>query len=272
MRPGSLAPGASAAPSRASLQIGAIVGEGLRLSALLGVGGMSQVWRAESEGRVVAVKLARDDLAAEPVAHELIRREHALLERFAQPHVVAARGLIEVNGCPALMMEYCGGGDLVSLLGVPAAAWARPAAAIARALAGIHARGWVHRDVKPRNVLFSAAGSPRLADFALAAPIGAPTARRGGTAPYQRSGRPARFASVHDDVHAFAVTLHALMSGKLPFAGTDRPRPPRGRGSMGGGAPKALTELTVRALGAPQAVGSVWPFVDVLESLFADCR
>jgi tetratricopeptide (TPR) repeat protein len=117
-------------------------------------------------------------------------------------------------------MEYLAGGDLSQLRGRGWEEILRAVLPVAAALAHIHDAGLVHRDVKPANVMLTAAGSPRLADFgttlALAA-VPAPNTGRGSPfsmSPQQRAGAP---ASVADDIYGYGAMLYELLCGYPPF-------------------------------------------------------
>ncbi len=196
--------------------------EGLSLGALLGQGGMSRVHEATAaDGKRVAVKLPCAD--APPAAGALIRREFDFLGAMSHPNVVAVSGLVGIprpapsaDHDPGIVMEYVGGGDLVSLSGSSPRRWVPLASQVARAVDDLHCAGIVHRDLKPRNVLLGPGDVPRLIDFALAARIGGAAPRGGGTAAYQRGGK-FEAAEVADDVYALAVLVHELWFGALPF-------------------------------------------------------
>ena len=197
--------------------------EGLTFGALLGQGGMSRVHEAATaDGRRVAVKLPRADSAA--AGRALIRREFEFLNAISHPNVVAVSGLSPraASLVPAagldrgIVMEYLGGGDLVSLAGSSPRCWVPLAVQVARAVDDLHGAGIVHRDLKPRNVLLGSGDVPRLIDFALAARIGGVAPRGGGTAAYRRSGR-FEGADAADDVYALAVLVYELWFGALPF-------------------------------------------------------
>ena len=196
--------------------------EGLSLGALLGQGGISRVHEATTaDGKRVAVKLPSAD--APPAAGALIRREFEFLGAISHPNVVAVSGLVSiprpaptVGHDPGIVMEYLGGGDLVSLAGCSPRRWVPLAAQVAQAVDDLHGAGIVHRDLKPRNVLLGSGDVPRLIDFALAARIGGASPRGGGTAAYQRGGR-FEGAEAVDDVYALAVLVYELWFGALPF-------------------------------------------------------
>src|SRR5690606_8940870 len=101
-------------------------------------------------------------------------REHRVLARIDHPHVVRALGFAERDGVAVLVTELLSGGDLVPLAGGPPAHWLPAARGVAAALRAVHAAGFVHGDVKARNVLFDAGGRAKLIDFGSARPIGAP--------------------------------------------------------------------------------------------------
>ena len=255
---------------------------GVQIETLLGRGGMAEVWRAATvAGSTVALKIPRADPRVRSVANQLIRREFSILERLSHTHVLKSLGLIAVEDRPCLITEYLGGGDLVSLLGARPRYWVRAARDVALALAYVHESGKVHRDVKPRNVLFSATdGGARLVDFALAADIGGKASRGGGTAAYARvAQRQGAVSEVADDVHAFAVLLYELLAGRLPFGANPplellqiEPSPPVMTSDRVDSGSLALAELVQETLspGRKSAPGSVRPFLDVLESMLLE--
>ena len=199
--------------------------KGLTLGEPLGRGGMSRVREAfTANGRRVAVKFPRlNGSASRAAVRALVRREYGFLKEISHPNVVKAHGLVRIPddqsgpaSGPGMVMEYLDGGDLVSMAGGPPCIWAPVATRIACAVDHLHRSGIVHRDLKPRNILLRRGDVPCLIDFALAAHIGGPAPRDGGTAAYRRPD-PVEEANVTDDVHAFAVLVYELWSGALPF-------------------------------------------------------
>ena len=198
---------------------------GLILGESLGRGGMSRVRAAATaDGQRVAVKFPRlDGDAGRAAGRALVHREYGFLSEISHPNVVNALGLVRIpNGRdetvsgPGLVMEYLDGGDMVSMAGCPARIWVPVATRIACALDYLHRSGIVHGDLKPRNVLLRGGDIPCLIDFALAARIGGPAPRGGGTAAYRRRTSTDE-ADVADDVYAFAILVYELWLGTLPF-------------------------------------------------------
>jgi serine/threonine-protein kinase len=172
----------------------------------------AEVWRArDSEGAVVAIKLAQPKTES----RARLRSEHDWLTRL--PHATILRPVAWIDDAQhtALVAEYIDGGDVVSLAGAAPRHWVRPIAEVADALAFLHARSIVHRDVKARNVMLDSAGHARLIDFGSAAEVGSP--RTLGTTTAEHRYADTGTLSAADDVFAFAVLLYELMSGRLPF-------------------------------------------------------
>jgi hypothetical protein len=171
-----------------------------------GRGGSATVYEAEDAGlgRRVAVK----------VYHRPDRDRAKLLHEARVAVAVAGEGVVPVfdvdPGAGWLAMQWAPRGSLGRGEG---AAWALP---LARALARVHAAGWVHHDVKPANVLLRASGAPMLADFAIARRPGEPSppGSLGFVSPERLAGRP---SDPRDDVYGFGrVLAEALETGSGP--------------------------------------------------------
>ena len=258
------APDGAADASR-SIVAGAVVGGRYCLRQRLHRGANTEVWRAhDASGGGVAVKLALGSAAA-----VRLRAEHALLARLE--HAAILRPVAWDGANAALVTEYLAGGDLVSLAGDAPRHWAAGALDVLGALAYLHARDIVHRDVKARNVMFTAQGRARLIDFGSAAPAGAERRAAGTTAAHRYASTGTIACS--DDIHAFAVLAHELLTGRLPGEGGARAAAARPAAAGGGAAgPRAALEALVsRTLAArdPRGIGSIRAYRDVIESMLA---
>ena len=143
---------------------------------------------------------------------------------------------------------------------------------LADALAYLHSRSLVHRDVKARNVLFDAASRARLIDFGSVTEVGQPRTVGGTTPAHRDEGEGA--VTLADDVFAFAVLLYELMAGRLPFGPDPKParrasEPPLARALRQRPALAALEGLVLATLEAP-ARRSILEFRDVIKSVIAD--
>jgi serine/threonine protein kinase len=171
---------ALAAPAGpAGLVPGAVLGGRYRLEAAAGGGGMGTVYRATDlhTGGPVAVKVPHPHLARRPVTRERLRREAYLAAVLTSPRVVRVLDLAEHEGVPFLVTELVAGealGDRLRREGrLPPAEALAIAREVALALAAAHARGILHRDLTPGNVML-AEGRVKLMDFGVAAGAGLP--------------------------------------------------------------------------------------------------
>ncbi len=200
------------------------------LGAELGAGGMGRVVTAYDRRleRPVAVKLIREELLEEPGTRERLLREARSAARLHHPNTVAVFDVGEADGRPFVVMELIEGRSLDDRLRTEGKLEPTNAAAVVAAvldgLAAAHARGLVHRDVKPSNVLLPDDGGVKLADFGIAADLGSSTSLTGSgqvvgspryLAPERVDGEAATAAS---DVYAAGIVLYELLAGRVPFA------------------------------------------------------
>jgi serine/threonine protein kinase len=194
-------------------------GTGYRIGSLLGRGRTGRVFLAHPSGgnNPVALKIARHATG--------FGREFALAAGLAHPGVIRVLAHGETGGEAFLAMEFAAGGHLGTLAGRVDDGQARGLLLqAAEALARVHHQGWVHRDVKPANLLLRADGSLALADFGCACPRGEGAGVPAGTvigtpryaAPEQSAGAPADPAA---DVYSLGAVFHELLSGQPPFPG-----------------------------------------------------
>jgi serine/threonine protein kinase len=200
-----------------------------RLEELLGEGAVGQVFAArDAEGRRVALKVLRDELANDRVMVARFEREARLARDLETPHVVPILELGRSEGIAFLAMPYYAGGSLALRLRVLGPLSVDEtvglAAQLARGLDALHARGVLHRDVKPSNVLLDGEGTAALADFGLARASDSTQLTVEGQllgtphylAPELIEGREATRKS---DVYALGCVLYECLAGEPPFAG-----------------------------------------------------
>ncbi|NUP21966.1 MAG: serine/threonine protein kinase, partial [Streptomyces sp.] len=196
------------------------------LLARLGAGGMGQVYLARSPGgRLVAVKVIRDEITDHPEALARFRRE---VETVRAVRSAYTAHLIDASLDTApywLATEYVAGPTLSAAVAahgpLPADSARRLFAALAEALAAVHAYGVTHRDLKPQNVLLSPQG-PQLIDFGIARGAADTALTRTGLTP-GTPGYTAPEVLISDqvgpaaDVFALGATLAYAVSGRPPF-------------------------------------------------------
>ncbi len=211
-------------------EIGTILGGRYRLVELLGQGGMATIFRALDTqlGREVAVKLLRPEYLRDPDFSSRFRQEAQNAASLSHPNVVTVYDYGEDPSGPFIVMEYVDGEDLATILrrngALPPTQAARIAAAVARALAASHARGIVHRDVKPGNVLIGRDGRVKVVDFGIARAIAEAQMTLPGTtlgsvhyfSPEQARGENATNES---DIFALGIVLFEMLTGSRPWEG-----------------------------------------------------
>ncbi|MFC5829587.1 serine/threonine-protein kinase [Nonomuraea insulae] len=235
-----------------------LVGGRYQLLAQLGRGGMGVVWRAHDTaiGREVAIKQVHLPPNLSPDDHARLRartlREARVAAQVRHPAVVAIHDVVEEGAEPWIVMELVKGRSLDELVksgGPLSPEWAASIGLfVLSALAAAHARGLLHRDVKPGNVLLADDGRILLSDFGLAAraggqPGGAPMGTPGFTAPEALTEEPGRAAGPAADLWSLGATIYTAVEGVPPFSRTtamathgavmtEPPRPPRRAGAL----------------------------------------
>ena len=205
-----------------------------RIIALLGRGGMADVYRAEDErlGREVALKAVPPEFARDPERVERFEREVRAAARLTHPNIVTVYEFGQGAGQHFYTMALMPGGDLKARIrahpgGMPPAEARAVAAAMARALDYAHRQGFVHRDVKPENILFAEDGVAQLTDFGIARAMSSGT-RMTATgmsigSPHYMSPEQARGKEVdgRSDLYSLGVVLYEMLTGRVPFDAAD---------------------------------------------------
>ena len=198
-----------------------------RIIALLGKGGMGEVYRADdlTLGQGVAMKFLPDEAASDEALLERFRGEVRIARRVSHPNVCRVYDVGEVEGQTFFTMEYVDGEDLSSLLRrigrLPSDKAVEIARQLCAGLAAAHAKGVLHRDLKPANIMLDGRGQVVITDFGLA---GVADQIRGAEI---RSGTPAYMSpeqiagtevTMRSDIYALGLVLYEVFTGKRAFA------------------------------------------------------
>ena len=210
-----------------SLQPGNTLGN-YQIVEKIGAGGMGAVYKAyqPSLGRFVAIKVLPPQTAGDPSFGERFAQEARAVGKLRHPNIVTAFDFTQQDDIAYLVSDYIDGGTLADQLGTPlpldyALGILGP---IAAALDYAHARGIVHRDIKPQNVLMTREGTPVLTDFGLAKIVGPGSGMTQagslmGTADYMAPelAGGAEGAGPAADQYALGIIAYQILVGRHPF-------------------------------------------------------
>jgi serine/threonine protein kinase len=208
--------------------------EGYELLGELGRGGVGVVYRARQRSldRIVALKVLVAGIYADEELLARFRAEAEAVASLQHANIVQLFEIGTTQGCPYFSLEYVPGGSLADKLRqqLPAP---REAALLMREIAlaieAAHAKGLIHRDLKPGNILLTNSGSPKVADFGLAKRLAGDSAltRTGdvmGTPSYmapEQAGGQVRELGPACDTYALGAILYEMLTGRPPFRGHD---------------------------------------------------
>jgi LSD1 subclass zinc finger protein len=214
-----------------------------QIVAKLGEGGMGLVYRALDRrlDTEVVIKVPRRTMLNDPAFAGRFAREIRSLVQLVHPHIVKVMDVGEHGGVPFAVMQYLPGGTLRDRQGTGPGGEPRPAPSpedlrswlepVADALDFIHRKNYIHRDVKPDNILFDGEGHAYLSDFGVAKVLAQQGGRKKNTAltgagmilgtphfmaPELIMGQP---SDGRADQYALGVVVYELLSGRYPFDG-----------------------------------------------------
>jgi serine/threonine protein kinase len=205
---------------------GTLLAERYRIVALIGRGGMGEVYRAEDLklDQDVALKFLPEKLVEDGAALARFHREVRIARDISHANVCRVFDIGEANGVPFISMEYVDGEDLSTLLRrigrLPQDKAVEIARQLCAAIAAAHEHGVLHRDLKPSNVMLDDRGKVRIMDFGLA---GVATEIQGseissGTpaymAPEQLAGKE---VTAQSDIYSLGLVLYEIFTGKRAF-------------------------------------------------------
>ncbi len=231
-------------PSDPSKWVGqSLTGGRYRVTGRLGAGGMARCSAPHDRNldTDVVLKVPRPEMLLEPDFAGRFASEIRSMVKLAHPHVVKILDVGEHDKMPFGVMQFCAGGSLEDRfkkrgdgqrLAMPVSSlndWLLP---VAEALDFVHTQGYVHRDIKPGNILFDGHGNPYVSDFGIAKVIAAGANKQApagltragavlGTGPYMPPEM--LMGETYDgraDQYALAITVYEALSGRLPYTGT----------------------------------------------------
>ncbi len=277
-----------------SLSTGTFVGR-YRIVAMLGEGGMGEVYRALDTRlkREVALKLLPPGLVTDPERRRRFLLEAQASAALAHPRIATIYDADDAEGVRYLAMELVAGAPLTDRLGagpLRAAEALALAVEVGEGLACAHARGIIHRDLKPANVLVDGDGHAKLIDFGIAKllePASGETATGMATHAGRAVGTPAYMApeqargeavDARADIFGFGLLLYELLTGFRPFdrgswpdtvaAVLRDPAPPLAAGTAGlSGEVLASLQRLLDSCLAKNAAGRPASMTDVLRDL-----
>ena len=209
--------------------IGKILDDRYEILELIGAGGMANVYKALCHrlNRYDAVKIMRDDTAADECFRKRFRTESQAVAMLSHPNIVSVYDVSHNENMEYIVMELVDGITLKQYMkehgALPTDEVLNFSIQIAKALAHAHSKGIIHRDIKPQNVMLLKDGLIKVADFGIAAlqnDIEESTNETVGSvhyiAPEQARGAA---ADARSDIYSLGIVMYEMMTGRLPYVG-----------------------------------------------------
>ncbi len=207
-----------------------IIGDRYEIKAIIGQGGMADVYLAEDNilNREVAVKVLRETLAEDPVYVQRFKREANAVATLSNKNIVEIYDVGEENGKYYIVMEYVSGQTLKELIFKRGALHMAEAIDIMKqvtnGVVAAHKCGIIHRDLKPQNILVTNGGIAKIADFGIASVQTVTNVTKSDTimgslhylAPEIARGEK---ATVQSDIYSLGIMFYELLVGQVPFNG-----------------------------------------------------
>ena len=251
--------------------IGQVLDKRYEILELIGEGGMALVYKARDTrlDRLVAVKIMREEMAAdEEVRRRFVAESHAVA-MLSNPNIVAIYDVSHSDAMEYIVMELVDGITLKQYMEKKGALpWRETlhfSKQIARALGHAHQRGIIHRDIKPQNIMLLRDGTIKVADFGIAAlenEIYVNDGQAVGSihyiAPEQARGE---YPDTRSDIYSLGVVMYEMLTGERPYTGTSigeiaikhmnaEPVMPREKNPE---IPEELEKITMKAMNANMA-------------------
>ena len=209
--------------------IGKILDDRYEILELIGAGGMANVYKALCHrlNRYDAVKIMRDDTAADECFRKRFRTESQAVAMLSHPNIVSVYDVSHNENIEYIVMELVDGITLKQYMkehgALPTDEVLNFSIQIAKALAHAHSKGIIHRDIKPQNVMLLKDGLIKVADFGIASlqnDIEESTNETVGSvhyiAPEQARGAA---ADARSDIYSLGIVMYEMMTGRLPYVG-----------------------------------------------------
>ncbi|HEX4525222.1 MAG TPA: protein kinase [Gaiellaceae bacterium] len=211
--------------------VGEVLSDRYELEELVGTGGMSSVFRAHDQllDRKVALKILHRQYTDDVEYVERFRHEARAVATLSHPNIVTVIDRGEHGDRQFIVFEYVDGENLKQLINragpAPVSTALELAIQVARGLSFAHQQGFVHRDVKPQNVLLNGNGQAKVTDFGIARSLdvqhgmtqtGTVLGTSDYIAPEQAQGHR---VDEHTDIYSLGVVLYELLTSQVPFPG-----------------------------------------------------